>query len=323
MSRNASLAFGALLLATTALLAQEIVFRSSAQVVNVTVSILDRNGRPVTDLRREELILLDDGRPREVQSFSPDEDLPLTLGLVADNSGSQREFIAHHHDRLQQFLRQVLQRDDRAFLVAIPGPSVLLQDVTGSAKKLQSALDKLDSPLKMSQFFRHQKYFGGGCPSPYVSSPTGRNCGSLIWNGVWASAGLRLYKIKGRKAILLLSDGEDTGSAHSLSDTIEAAQSADAPVYTIGSDYAMARGLRPGPGILELQRLSQETGGAYFDAPEDPTEVFSQIEAELRHLYVLSFAIPETDRDGKFHKLTVKSTREGVRVRSREGYVAK
>jgi VWFA-related protein len=232
---------------------------------------------------------------------------------------------------MQQFLRQVLHPGDRAFLVAIPGPSVLEQDITDSVKDLTKAVDHLGAS-RMAPFGRSQKTFGGPC--------VGNTCGSLIWNGVWASAGLRLHMEKGRKAILLLSDGQDTGSVHSLQDTIEAAQAADAPVYTIGSEAVVGggfggRGPRGGGrgaprngratmdgGLNELRRLSEETGGAYFDASEDSTKVFAQIEAELRNLYVLTFGVPEQDRDNRFHRLVVTSNRDGARVRSRSGYVA-
>lgn len=322
MWRNSVFVFAVVLLAAIAIAAQEPIFSTSAQVLTVTVSITDRDGRPITDIRRDELTILDDGRRREIQSFSQSSDVPLTLGLVVDNSGSQHEYVERHRDDMRQFLRQVLHKGDRAFLVAIPGPAVLEQDVTDSVKDLTKAVDDLGDRVRIPRGMNQAKFFGGPCRASV-------GCGSLIWNGVWGSAGLKLYKAKGRKAILLMSDGEDTGSDHNLKDAIEAAQAADAPVYTIGSASVM--NMRGAPrnvrivangGLGELRRLSEETGGAYFDAPEDPTDVFAQIEAELRNLYVLSFGVPEQDRDGRFHRLVVTSKRDGARVRSRAGYVA-
>jgi Ca-activated chloride channel family protein len=118
------------IVAAIGLTAQETVFRSSAQVMTVTVSVTGRNGRPVSDIRREELSILDEGRRREIQTFDQSSDVSLTLGLVVDTSGSQHTFVEQHRDEMQQFLRQVLHPGDRAFLVAIPGPSVLEQDIT-------------------------------------------------------------------------------------------------------------------------------------------------------------------------------------------------
>lgn len=299
-----------------ALIAQDAIFTTRTQLVTVTVSVTDKNGRPIADMQAGEFAVFDDKRPRPIQSFSQERDAPLTLGLVADNTGSQAMFIQQHRRHLRQFLYQVLHPKDRAFFVSIFGPARLVADTTDSPEELEDAA---------SDMFLHlqSEPFGGDCPD-FVFSPlpfARSNCGSLIWNGVWASAKLKLHKDQGRKAILLLSDGQDTGSEHSLSTTIEAAQSADTPVYTIASTGRAPLRMRL-RGVSDMKRLSEETGGGHFKATKDPAKIFSQIEAELRHLYVLSFVLPESDRDGKFHKLTVKSSRGGARVRARAGYVA-
>lgn len=307
------------ILAAIGLTAQETIFHTSAQIVTVTVSVTDTNGRPISDMKAGEFTLLDDSRSREIRSISQDLNVPLTLGLVADNSGSQVHYIERHRASLLQFLRQVLQEGDRAFLVSVPGPARLLEDLTGSVDRLEQAVDTLKN-----RRWNHGETVGRDCKSRWSV-----RCGTLIWNGIWGAASLRLRKIEGRKAILALTDGQDTGSEHNLDAVIEAAQAADAPVYTIGTEPFGKIGrihpvlaVRNTRGLGHLRRLSEETGGSFFDAPKDPAKVFAQIEAELRHLYVLSFVLPERDRDGKFHKLTVKSSRPGTRVRARAGYVA-
>lgn len=303
---------------TLALLAQDAIFHTGTQLVTVTVSVTDKNGRPITDMKADEFTLLDDKRPREVESFAQEMDAPLTLGLVVDNTGSQAQFIQQHRKDLLQFLRQVLQPRDRAFLVSIRGPAWLVADVTDSQEDLADAT--VNRPRHMTG-----EPFGGDCPA-FIPVPfAGKGCGSLIWNGVWGAAKLRLHREQGRKAILLLSDGQDTGSEHGIGATIEAAQGADAPVYTLASTgipLGIGSLAMRSMGLSRLKRLSEETGGGYFKATKNPATIFAQIEAELRHLYVLSFVLPESDRDGKFHKLTVKSSRPGVRVRARAGYVA-
>ncbi len=313
MWRSVSFGLAVVLLMAWMLLAQDDIIHLSTQLVTVTVSVTDKNGRPITEMKRDDFTILDDGRPRAIQSLSQDLDVPLTLGLVADNTGSQRRFIQKHRSDLRQFLRQVLQPADQAFLVSIQGPAWLVADVTDSQDELAAATN-----ITMRRR-SNRETFGGDCP-PYV--PFGREgCGSLIWNGVWASAKLRLHNERGRKAILLLSDGQDTGSEHTLTETIEAAQGADAPVYTVASP-AHPAGLHLKIAAGYLERLSNETGGGYFRVSPDLSETFAQIEAELRHLYVLTFKLPEEDRDGKFHKLEVKSSRPGVKLRARAGYVA-
>src|SRR4051812_19885829 len=114
--RRGVLAFTAVVVAAFGLLAQDTIFHTSAKVVTVTVSVTDKNGHPVADLRSGDLQLLDDGQPRELGSFTHDLNVPLTLALVADVSGSQREFVRKHRNDLRQFLKQVIHPGDRAFL---------------------------------------------------------------------------------------------------------------------------------------------------------------------------------------------------------------
>lgn len=304
-------------LATTALIAQEPLFHTSAQIVTVTLSVMDENWRPISDIKPDDLTVLDDRRPREIRSLDRDT-LPLTLGLIADTSGTQAQFIQKHRDDLQQFLRQVLHQGDRAFLVSIPGEARLTQDLTDNVKVLQSAVNFLGKGGDAGEIF------GGDCPELV---PNETNCGSLIWNGVWASSNLRLRKEQGRKAILLLSDGIDTGSEHSVADAIEAAQTANTPVYVIATPSSMpfasaALDSMNQRGTVRMRRLAEETGGGYFVMATNPAGIFAQIETELRHLYVVTFAILASDRDGKVHKLAVKVNRAGSRVRARAEYVA-
>src|SRR5262245_10520564 len=218
--------------AVVGLIAQDTIFHSSAKVVTVTVSAIDKNGRPVSNLSPEEFTLLDDGRTREINSFTQEMDIPLTLALVVDVSGSQREFVKKHRKDLRQFLRQVIHHGDQAFLVSVPSLAMLTVDLTDSVQELETAVKELDGQRMQGEIL------GGACPGISLRMYIGSNCGTLLWNGVWGSARMKLRKIQGRKAILVLSDGQDTGSEHTLSATIEAAQAADAPVYTIGSEPA-------------------------------------------------------------------------------------
>ncbi len=321
--RRAGFALAAVAAAALGLLAQDTIFHTSAKVVTVTVSVTDKNGHPISDLTPEELTLYDDGRIREIHSFNQDLNVPLTLGLVADISGSQREFVKKHRRDLRLFLTQVIHPGDRAFLVSVPDLAMLTVDLTDSTDRLDAGIRELDLGRQRGEIL------GGTCPEVWPRLFNGQNCGTLLWNGVWGAAKLRLWTAQGRKAILVLSDGQDTGSQHTLRTAIEAAQGADAPVYTIGSEpfgriafISSAIRARNDTGLDSLRILSEETGGGYFKATRDPAKIFSQIEAELRHLYVLSFALPEADRDGKFHKLEVKSSRTGARVRARAGYIA-
>ena len=128
-----------------------------------------------------------------------------------------------------------------------------------------------------------------------------------------------MKSVDGRKAMIMVSDGWDTGSIHSLTDAIEAAQGADTLIYTIR--YPALSGLLAAKGRSGLRRLSGETGGRAYAAPQEGAAgIFAKIEEELRNLYVLGFAVPETARDGKVHMLEVKSKRKGLTLRARKSY---
>jgi Ca-activated chloride channel family protein len=250
--------------------------------------------------------------------------LPLTIGLIVDVSGSQRKFVEEHKRTMAQFLAQVLRPTDQGFLVAVSGDVKLVVDLTHSVGDLSKGVELL------STFPLVGKQLGEPCPTRRVQI-RGRDVqisrcgGTALWNGVYSSAKLKMKSVDGRKALIVLTDGWDTGSTHTLADAIEAAESADTLVYTIR--YSMLPTvLVPGPNLKSrsmLRRISNETGGREYGSPkEGPGEIFAQIETELRNLYVLGFTVPESARDGKFHKLEVKSKRTGVTARSRSGYMA-
>lgn len=297
------------------------VLRSSVTLVPVTVSITDQNGRPVDDVNVRELKLLDNGRQREIRYFSKDFNAPLTVGLVTDTSGSQRDFFTQHSSALKQFVSQVLRSADRGFLVSVAGyfgssDVQMVRDLTPSVPDLRSAIDGL------RQGAQPAVQFGDACLT--------RRCRySAIWNGVFSAVDLRMKNIQGRKALVLLTDGVDTGSQHSVAQTIEAAQSADTPVYTIhtaknrAASYVNGLAMLNARGGGQLKKLANETGGRAYDSEKDYAKVFEQIESELRNLYVLTFVVPEDERDKKFHKLEVKTTRKDLRVRARNGYTAR
>jgi len=153
--------------------------------------------------------------------------------------------------------------------------------------------------------------------------------GTALWMGVYAAARQKMRWAGGRKALIVLSDGFDTGSAHSLGDAIESLQDASTVVYAIKfvdpELTAAQAGLtsRRKEAVRGLERLTDETGGYTFPNPEgNLEEIFSKIETDLRGQYVIGFTPPEEARDGRFHKLELKMTRSDLAVRARNGYYA-
>lgn len=309
--------FFALSYATFLLAQQPADIRVDVDLVTVACSVADRGGAPAKDLKRGDFILTDKGQPREIRDFWQESDLPLTVALVADVSGSQQGFIRSHREAIAQFLKQVIGPRDRAMVVEIAQQARLDSPLTGSLDDLSAAVEKIghagrDSPL-----------IGPPCRNTGIRHTCG---GTALWHGLYYTAKM-LKPVAGRKAIVVLSDGMDTGSDVTMSNLIEMVQSAETVVYSI--KYASPlRFISISATIMQaaargLEKLSRETGGLTFQNPGHKTaEVFSEIEADLRNLYVLGFTPPEDARDGKFHKLDVKTDRKDLMVRFRSGYWA-
>jgi VWFA-related protein len=293
--------------------------RVDVGLVTVTCEVTDRTGAPAKDLRLEDFEVRDNGREQKIESLWQEQDLPLTIGLLVDVSGSQSAFIDEHRRAVTQFLTQILGRKDRAFLVTVGPEAKLLADLSGSIEELRRAADLID-PLQL-----HGTIFGESC----VQTIPVRGCGgTALWNAVYASARQKMRWVQGRKALIVVSDGFDTGSPHTLSDAIEAVQESASVVY--GIKYVDPNVSPASAGISRrksaergLERLTDETGGYTFPDPGDKlTEVFARIEQDLRNQYVLGFTPPPEARDGRFHKLEVKMRPRGLTVRARIGYYA-
>ncbi len=309
----------ALVFATVFLFAQEQAnIRVDVDLVTVACSVTDRAGAPVRDLHATDFTLTDNGDPRDIGNFWQEADLPLTVALVADVSGSQAGFVKSHREAIAQFLKQVIGPRDRAMVVEVDKQARELSGLTGSLADLNAAVEKIgtregsESPL-----------LGPRCRNASFPHTCG---GTALWHGLQQTA-LVLKPVTGRKAIVVLSDGIDTGSDVSLPNLIEATQSAGAVVYSI--KYASpARFISPGAMLAQaishgLERLDLQTGGLTFPNPgRNTAEVFSKIEADLRNMYVIGFSPPPGSRDGQFHKLEVRTTRDGLIVRFRPGYRA-
>ena len=294
--------------------------RVEVDLVAVACSVTDRGGSPAKNLRPEDFIVRDNGVPQKLKYLWQESELPLTIGLIVDVSGSQMGFVNQHRETVARFLSQVLGPKDRAFLVQIAQKVRLVTGLTNSIDQLGDGVRTIgtraakEAPLLGDPCKGHGILFGCG--------------GTALWHGLYFAALLEKRPLTGRKALIVLTDGMDTGSDRSVSDVIEAAQGAETAVYTI--KYASpARFISPALMLRSalshgLERLAIETGGVPFSHPKDKTpQVFAQIESDLRNLYVLGFTPPDDARDGKFHKLDVKTARPDLVVRTRAGYYAR
>jgi VWFA-related protein len=267
--------------------------------------------------------------------------LPLTIGLMVDTSGSQRRVLGKEKTATSDFISQVLREDkDKAFLIKFDAEAEEMQELTSSKKKLQSALNDVEgaSPRQLQRRNDPNSSSGG-------SNPRG---GTILYDAILLASNEELKKIQARKAMILLTDGDDHGSRTSLSECIEAAQRADTLVYSIyfvdqeqtssfsgpgmgGGRHGGMGGGRPrqqqmsrGDGKKILQRISRETGGAFFEVSKKmPIEkIYEQIEDELRSQYNLGYTPDKSDAGSSFRKIKVTAKGKGLVVQAREGYYA-
>lgn len=293
-------------LAAFFLCAQDASFRADIQLINVAFTA--RQGSVAVDLAKDEIEILEDGAPQKIEFFAKSADLPLTLGLIVDASGSQEKFFKRHRRDIRTFLRTVVTPRDRAFLVGFGNHVRLVQDLTADGDLLVDNLERYED--KPSEF-------------PRLGPAIARELGTAFYDSLYHSIEQRLRPVdRGRRALIMFSDGEDNSSAHHLLDVIEAAQSTDTVIFAVHyaekRDRPIARNLY---GKSVMARLASDTGGAYLEATDDLKTAFKQIGDQLRASYELAYRSPNTERDGLFRKIQIRAKgRPDVKVRHRTGY---
>jgi VWFA-related protein len=321
-------------------------FSSNVKVVNVLATVRDKHGQIVNNLSKDDFRLEEDGHPQTIRYFAKDTDLPLTLGLLVDTSMSQRRVLEQERVASYAFLEHLMREDkDKAFVIHFDWEIELLQDLTSSRQKLNAALEKLDNP-------EFQQSGGGG------SSGSGghhRGGGTTLYDAVFLASDELMQKQQGRKALIVLSDGVDTGSKVTLTRAIEAAQRANTLVYSIlfsdkeaygnggygGRMGGMGGGMgrhggggmgRGGPmgypqeshpdGKKVLEQISKETGGRFFEVSKKQSidQIYASIEEELRNQYSLGYTPDKADAAPGYHKIQLTTTQKDLVVQTRDGY---
>ena len=324
----------------------------NVKVVNVLATVRDKHGDIVSNLSKDDFVLEEDGRPQTIGYFARETDLPLTLGLLVDTSMSQRRVLDQERSASSTFLDQVLRVDkDRAFLIHFDREVELLQDLTSSRQKLESALALLQTP----QLHRADREGGGNSPggnSPDSYPGSGRRGGgggggTLLYDAVYLASNELMKKQQGRKALIVLSDGVDRGSKETLASAVEAAQRANTLVYSIlftseqpyGGGYGGRgmggmgrRGGWPGrypqqerpDGKKILEQISKQTGGRLFEVSKKlPIEqIYAQIQDELRNQYSLGYTPDRADVGAGYHKIHLTTKQKDLTVQARDGYYA-
>lgn len=282
-------------------------------LVNIAFLVRDPAGSLARNLTKDDFEVYEDGVKQDIKFFSRPSDLPLRLGLIVDASNSQDKFLKQHHRDIQTFVADSITPRDRAFLVGFGDHIRLVSDFTSSASDLVDALEE---------------YEHSGCRKfPELEPDKTRVDGTALFDALYFTALQKLKPVAGeRKALILFSDGEDNSSAHDLMDAIEAAQSADALIYTVR--YTASRhgrlAARNRYGIREMDRLSLETGAAAFDASEKDVGIsLHQVAEELRAMFDIGYVTTNPARDNLFRKVVIRPKQEGLIVRAKPGYYAR
>jgi Ca-activated chloride channel homolog len=285
--------------------------RVDVNLVTVGFSVRDADGALVDNLTRDDFDLAEDAVPQKIAHFARSVDVPLTLGLIVDASGSQEHFAKKHQHDLEVFLKDVLGPRDRVFLVGFGNHIRLVSDYSQSSAGMIEA---------WKQYEKETKRF------PELGPREDRDLGTAFYDSIFYPVTEKLAKEDGRRALLMFSDGEDNSSSHDMMTAIEAAQFANVLVYTIRySERAHGKlTARNHYGIRVMDRIAKETGGAHIDAETtDPHIYFRQIAEELRTSYELGYYPTNTAKDDAFRKVVIRARRPGLAVRSKTGYFSR
>jgi len=285
-------------------------------VVQLFFNVKDKKGALIPNLKKEDFELFEDGKPQTVKYFTAESNLPLTLGILIDSSGSQARVLEMEKQVGGAFLNDILRKSDEAFVIGFDVNVDLLQDFTNDVRRLKAGLER----AKINTG-------GGGGSLPGLGGgpvPTGNPRGTLLYDAVYLAAHDELAHEVGRKAMILLTDGEDQGSQLRIKDAIEAAQKSDSICYVL---LIADRGFYGGfgySGDSEMKKLAGETGGRVIEVGnkmEKLKDAFEQIAREMRSQYNIGYTPTNSSLDGTFRKVEVKA-KEGYKIQTRSGYYA-
>lgn len=303
------LAAGALFLGAATGGAQEIpTFSTDVKVVSLLATVRGSRGEIVHDLPKEDFLLSENGRPQEIRYFSRDTDLPLTLGLMVDTSMSQRRVLEAERGASFRFLDEMLrEKKDQVYIMQFDMGVQLRQPLTSSRKALSDVLPYVDTPTE-----KQLRIQTGG--------------GTLLYDAVVTAAQDIMQKARNRKAMLVLSDGVDTGSEATVAQAIAASQRADTLIYSIlFADPGAYGPLGAGSiGKNALMRMARETGGSFFEVSKKLSidQIFDRIQEELRSQYSMGYVSDDPVRISEFRKIQLTAKPKGLVVQTRNQYWA-
>lgn len=289
--------------------------RVSVNLVDLFFVVHDKSGKLVPNLARADCNVFEDNAPQKLKSFTAQADLPLSIGILLDTSLSQERVLPNEQKAASAFLRRVLRPTDESFLISFDVTVDLLADWTSSPDDLKRALDAAQINSSSGN------YANGTLPS--ITRPKG----TLLYDAVYLASNDKLRQESGRKAMVVLTDGQDEGSDEKLQSAIEAAQKADAVVYVLLISDSGIFGTLDFSSDGAMRKLVEATGGEVFPIGKNGKKLpaaFDAIEKQLRTEYQVTYTPSNAVQDGSYRHIRVACQQNGqpLKVQARQGYYA-
>jgi VWFA-related protein len=288
------------------------VVKLGTQLVTVPFNVTDKQNRFINDLTKDDIEILEDNKPQEIQSFERQTDMALTMAMLIDVSGSQEYTLPEEVSAGKRFFQKILRpKKDLAAVISFEGEAELVQPLTSNIDKLDQALDSVRVPVMTA-------VIPGRTGTPPINGDS-RAGSTAIYDAVYSVSSDLLRREAGRRVIILVTDGMDTSSRLKMKEAIERTWRNEIIVYSIGIGF---QNINQG----DLKKMASETGGrAFFPRNEaDLDKAYAQIEEDLRSQNILTYQSSNDARDGSFRTIQVRvKTRKDLTVRHRRGYFAK
>jgi VWFA-related protein len=289
--------------------------RVQTTLVNVFVTARDKHNGIISDLTEKDFKVFEDGQEQKVAFFSKEMNMPITLAILIDTSGSMANIIGAEQDAGSRFIKEIMRKKDEALVISFDFDVNLLADFTEDTSVLERAIRRT----------RINAVSSGGVVTP-STIPQGSNGGTDLYDAIYLACHDELATEAGRKAVVVLTDAEDTGSKLSLQESIEAAQRADAVIHVLRlADEPFYFGMGMGySGASVARKMAEDTGGREIEVRSEKSleKAFDQLSEELRLQYVIGYYPTNAKRDGTFRKIKVEVTRPDVKLLARKGYYA-
>jgi VWFA-related protein len=296
----------------------ETTFKVGVDVVQILFNVKDKKGGLIPNLTKDDFEVLEDGKPQTIKYFTAESNLPLTLGILVDGSVSQERVLPMEKEVGAAFLNDVIRPKDLAFILSFDVDVDLVQDFTSSTHRLKEGLES----VRINAGSNAVATIPGMQPPPVPMSGMPR--GTVLYDAVYLASHDELAQEVGRKAMIILTDGQDYGSRVKIKDAIEAAQKADSICYVLLIVDRQAYAGAMYSGDSEMKKLTKETGGRVIEVGDEYKKLkqaFDEIAQELRSQYSVGYTPTNAARDGTFRKIEIRS-KGGYKIQARAGRYA-